>query len=142
MTQQTRAPDTLSERLFQLDERVRALQDTAARGAAMTLDGQARLEASQTAMAKALGEHGTAQAVMTQWMRDWTAEVTAWRQSVDRRMSGLERRQDEMARGAERARGAARVAMWVFGTALTLVTSVFSGVLIRLLGEIVSRSAH
>ena len=141
MMQQIRGPDTLSERLFQLDERVRALQESAARGAALTLEGQARLESSQAAMARSVADQGTAQAVLTQWMHDWTAEVTAWRQSIDRRMGGAEARQEEIARSAEQARGALRVAMWVFGTALTLVTSVLSGVLIRLLGTAVTHGA-
>lgn len=124
--------DTVSERLFQLDERVRALQESTARGAAMSLEGQARLEGAQAAMAHSVAEHATAQAVLSQWMKDWTAEVTAWRESVDRRMGALEARQEVTAREQEQARGALRAAMWVFGTALTVVTSVLSGLLGRL----------
>lgn len=139
---QLEQPDTVSERLYRLDERVRALQESTARGAAMSLEGQARLEGAQDAVARRVVEFGTAQAVLSQWMKDWTTEVTAWRKSMDRRMSAFEMRQAVLAREQEQARGALRAAMWAFGTALTVVTSALSGVLGRLVAGVWPQGGH
>lgn len=139
--QQTRGQDTVAERLSQLDERVRALQESAARGVVAGREAQARSEAAQSSVARSLAELGTAQAVLSQWMKDWTSEVAAWRESVDRRAGALEARQEAMAREQEQARGALRAAMWVFGTALTAVAGVLSGVLGRLVSGAWARGA-
>lgn len=105
--------NAVGERLAVLDDRLRALQD---------------------GMARAVAEQAQSHAVLAQWMRDWTAEVTAWRASVDRRMDGVEGRQEALAREAEGVRGALRVALWMVGAATTLVTAVSSGVLVRWIG--------
>jgi len=106
--------ESVGERLAVLDDRVRALQES---------------------MGRSISDQATAHAVLAQWMKDWTAEVTAWRAGMDRRMGESEARQECLAQESERARGALRVALWVFGAAVTLATGVSSGLLVRLFGE-------
>jgi hypothetical protein len=108
----------VSERLALLDERVRGFQES---------------------MAKAITEQATAHAVLAQWMKDWTAEVAAWRAGMDRRLAALETRQEQMTQEADRARGALRVAMWVFGTAVTLATGISSGLMVKVFGEALAK---
>ncbi|HEY3269433.1 MAG TPA: hypothetical protein VGM37_21170 [Armatimonadota bacterium] len=101
-----------------------------------------RLLAGQEAIGRAVAEQETAHAVLSQWMRDFTAEVVAWRGAMEARMAELEARQADLTRDVNQARGALRVAMWAFGAALTVVTGVFTGVMVRVLGGVVAGSAH
>lgn len=112
--------EMLSERLAVMDDRVRAMQES---------------------MARAMAEQATAHAVLAQWMKDWTAEVGAWRAGMDRRLEAMEARQELITQEAERARGSLRVAMWAFGVAVTLITGVSSGLMVRVLGEALARAA-
>ncbi len=108
------------ERLAVLDDRVRTLQES---------------------MARAIAEQSTAHAVLAQWMKDWTTEVAAWRTGMDRRFDEMEARQEHLTQEANRARGSLRVAMWVFGAAVTLITGVSSGLMVRVFGEALARAA-
>ncbi|HEY3412231.1 MAG TPA: hypothetical protein VGM51_04130 [Armatimonadota bacterium] len=129
------ARSSVADALSALEEGVRALQESTARDAVKARDGQAEL-------ARAVAEQATAHAVLTQWMKDWTAEVTAWRNCIEGRVAAADARLEGAGRDLEQARGAMKVALWVFGTALTLVTGVFSGVMVRVIGEMMSRTAH
>lgn len=122
----------VAERLSLLDERLRAIQAGVERDGARLLQGQARLAAAQARLAATVAQQTTAHAVLSQWLKDWTAEVTAWRGSVDGRAERLAAEQDRMRREISQARGALRVAVWALGAALTLVT----GVLARALGDV------
>lgn len=123
----------VAERLSLLDERLRAIQQGVERDGARLLQGQARLAAAQARLAAAVAQQTTAHAVLSQWIKDWTAEVTAWRGGVDGRAERLAAEQERVRREVSQARGALRVAVWVLGAALTLVT----GVLARALGDVV-----
>lgn len=129
------ARSSVADALSGLDERLRALQASTARDAARALNGQAEV-------ARAVAVQATDHAVLAQWMKDWTAEVTAWRKCIEGRLATVDTRLEEAGRDLEQARGAMKVALWVFGTALTLVTGVFSGVLVRVIGEMMSRTAR
>lgn len=108
-----------SERLAILDDRVRTLQES---------------------MARAIAEQSTAHAVLAQWMKDWTAEVSAWRAGMDRRFEEMDATQELLTQEAERARGSLRTAMWVFGAAVSLITGVTSGLMVRVFGEALARA--
>ena len=129
------ARSSVVDGLSALDESLRALQASTARDAARALDGQAEV-------ARAVADQATAHAVLAQWMKDWTAEVTAWRNCIEGRMATVDARLEGTGRDLEQARGAMKVALWVFGTALTLVTGIFSGVMVRVIGEMMSRTAR
>lgn len=126
---------SVAEGLSALDERLRALQASTARDAARALDGQAE-------MGRAVAVQATDHAVLAQWMKDWNAEVTAWRKCIEERVATVDARLEGTGRDLEQARGAMKVALWVFGTALTLVTGVFSGVMVRVISEMMSRTAR
>ena len=131
---------TVGERLTAVEARLNALQESTALHATQVLEGQSRLAASQTALARTVADAGTAQAVLAQWMRDWTTEVNAWRTAMEQRPKACETQQERAERDVAHARGALRVAMWTFGTALTIVTGALTGITARVLGELVGRA--
>ena len=76
------ARSVVTEGLAGLDERLRALQVSISREAASAQERQAE-------MARAVAVQATDHAVLAQWMKDWTAEVTAWRKCIEERMSAV-----------------------------------------------------
>jgi len=129
------ARSMVEDRLAVLDDRLRALQTSTARDAAQAFDGHA-------ALARAVAQQATDHAVLAQWMKDWTTEVAAWRKCMEDRLEAVDGRQTATNRDLEQARGAMKVAVWVLGASLTLVTGVLSGAMVRVLGEIMSRAAR
>jgi hypothetical protein len=128
---EVRREPTVGESLCALEARVRAHQEATAREAARLLEGQARLSAG-------LAEQATAQAVLTQWMKDWTGEVAAWRRTVERRAEEEAAERSAARQEIAQARGAVRAALWAFGIALTVVTGTFTGVMVRVLGGLIA----
>lgn len=125
------AKTVVEDRLAVMDDRLRALQASTARDAAQAFDGHA-------ALARAVAQQATDHAVLAQWMKDWTTEVAAWRKCMEDRLEAVDGHQATTSRDLEQARGAMRVAVWVFGATLTLVTGVLSGVLVRVITQIMS----
>jgi hypothetical protein len=121
----------LMDSIAMLDDRMRALQASTAKDAAKATE-------QYDALARAVAEQARNHAVLAQWMQDWTSEVAAWRKCVDTRLGEADMHTDGIERELQQARGAMKVALWVFGTALTVLTGVFSGVMVRVLGAMVA----
>ena len=126
---------TLMDSIAMLDERLRALQTSTAKDAARAVE-------SFDALARAVAIQNRDHAVLAQWMKDWTAEVAAWRKCMETRLSAADERTARNEGELQRARGAAKVAVWVLGTAVTVLTGVLSGITARVAGILVAPGVH